>query len=69
MSLPNQTNKVSTQNPLPPPLTIRKGRVIFTIFEELNLFCDRKLFNIFLGLYIYFVLKPVKMIPENHSLT
>ena len=42
--------------------------VIFTIFRDYNLFYNKKLFNIFLGLCIYFLQKPVKMILENHSL-
>ena len=42
--------------------------VIFTIFRDYNLFYNKKLFNIFLGLCIYFLQKPVKMILENHLL-
>ena len=42
--------------------------VIFTTFRDYILFCNKKLFNIFLGLCYYFLLKPVKMILENHSL-
>ena len=38
------------------------------IFRDYNVFYDKKLFNIFLGLCIYFLPKPVKMILENHSL-
>ena len=30
--------------------------------------CNKKLFNVFLGLRIYFLQKPVKMILENNSL-
>ena len=42
--------------------------VIFTIFRDYNLFYNKKLFNIFSGLCIYFLQKPVKMILENYSL-
>ena len=37
-------------------------------FRDSNLFYNKKLFNIFLGLCIYFLQKPVKMTLENHSL-
>ena len=40
----------------------------YYFFRDYDLFCNKKLFNIFLGLCIYFLQKPVKMILENHSL-
>ena len=35
---------------------------------DYNLFCNKKLFNVFLSLCIYFLQKPVKMILEDHLL-
>ena len=49
-------------------IAIVSKTVVFPIFRDYNLFCNKKLLNIILGLCIYFFQKPVKMILENHSL-
>ena len=40
----------------------------FYYFLGIIMFCNKKLFNIFLGLCIYFLQKPVKVVLENHLL-
>ena len=41
---------------------------VLLLFRDKDLFCGKKLFNIFIGLCIYLIQKSVKMILENHVL-